>query len=71
MATWARLSARNGTLVDADRWTYIQTHHQEEVEARLSGKTPVKRPGGKVKNHVDVILIVIVYSQSLLSITIT
>ena len=48
IGSWARLSSRNGTLVNQIKWAYIKKNYAAEVEARLSGSaTPKKKCSSK------------------------
>ena len=50
IGSWARLQTRNGTLVNKEKWNYIQKAFPEEVKARLTGaETPKKT--GKLENR--------------------
>lgn len=39
ISTWARTATNNNTLVDQDRWKFIQTHFATEIRNRREGKT--------------------------------
>lgn len=45
IGSWTRLHTRKGSLVNVDKWNYIQTTYPEEVNARLAGKETPRKIG--------------------------
>lgn len=45
IGSWTRLQTRAGTLVDAERWSYIQKNYSAEVKARIEGHSTPKKQG--------------------------
>lgn len=51
IGSWARLSARNGTIVHAERWEYMRKHYADEVTARLNGALTPKKAKGRCRTR--------------------